>query len=117
MQFEEFGRASWLARTGGFRHPLSNRWLPAALLGGGLAAGTLLRSVSSIALPVALPSGVAGIWLGAVLVDRLALVRRRRGGPPGAGGDPSGDRAPRPHAPLAGAGAAALPLPHDRKSE
>ena len=117
MQFEEFGRAAWLLRTGGFRHPLPNRWVPAALLGGGLAAGTLLRSFSSIALPIALPTGVAGIWLGALLVDRLALMRSRRGGPPGAGGDRSGDRAPRPHAPLAGAGAATMPLPHDRQPE
>jgi hypothetical protein len=118
MGYEDFGRAAWLVRTGGFRHPMPNRWLPAALLGGGLAAGTLLRSFSSIALPVALPTGVVGIWLGALLVDRLAIVRRaRRGLPPGTGGDPSGDRAPRPHAPLAGAGAAAVPLPHDREPE
>jgi hypothetical protein len=117
MRFEEFGRAAWLVRTGGFRHPLPNRWVPAALLGGGLAAGTLLRSLYSMTLPVALPSGVAGIWLGALLVDRLALMRRRRGRPPGPGGDPVGDRAPRPNTPLAGAGAAAMPLPHDRESE
>jgi hypothetical protein len=116
MRYEEFGRAAWLVRTGGFRHPMPNRWLPAALLGGGLAAGTLLRSMYSMTLPVALPTGVAGIWLGA-LIDRLALMRKRRGRPPTAGGDPSGDRVPRPDAPLAGAGAAAMPLPHDRESE
>jgi hypothetical protein len=117
MRFEEFGRAAWLVRTGGFRHPMPNRWLPAALVGNGVAAGTLLRSFSSMTLSVALPTGVAGIWLGALLVDRFALIRSRRGRPPDAGGDPSGDRAPRPHAPLAGAGAAALPLPRDREPE
>jgi hypothetical protein len=117
MRFEEFGRAAWLVRTGGFRHAMPNRWVPAALLGGGLAAGTLLRTFSPIALPVALPTGVAGIWLGALLVDRLALMRSRRGRPPDARGDPSGDRAPRPTAPLAGAGAAVVPLPHDRDAD
>ncbi len=117
MQYEDLGLVAWLVRTGGFRYPMPNRWLPAALLGGGVAAGTLVRPFSSIALPVALPTGVAGIWLGALLVNRLALMRGRRRGPPGAGGDPSGDRAPRPDAPLAGAGAAAMPLPHDRDLE
>jgi hypothetical protein len=117
FSYVEFGRAAWLVRTGGFRHPMPNRWLPVALLGGGVAAGALLRSFSSIGLPVALPTGVTGIWLGALLVDRLAHLRSRRGRPPDAGGDPSGDRAPRPDAPLAGAEAAAMPLPHDRDSE
>jgi hypothetical protein len=114
--FIEYGRVAWLVRTGGFRHPMPNRWLPVAVLGGGVAAGTLLRSLTSFGLPVALPAGVAGIWLGALLVDRFAYRSTRRG-PPSGGGDPSGDRAPRPHAPFAGAGAAAIPLPGDRDSE
>jgi hypothetical protein len=116
FRYEEFGRVAWLVRTGGFRHPMPNRWLPAALLGGGVAAGTLLRSLTSFGLPVALPAGVAGIWLGALFVDGFAYRRTRRP-PPGGGGDPSGDRAPRPHAPFAGAGAAAVPLPRDHESE
>jgi hypothetical protein len=95
---------------------MPNRWLPTALLGGGVAAGTLLRSLTSFGLPVALPAGVAGIWLGALFVDGFAYRRTRRP-PPGGGGDPSGDRAPRPHAPFAGAGAAAVPLPRDHESE
>jgi hypothetical protein len=41
LRTEELGRTAWLVRTGGFRHSLPNRWM---LVGGGLAAGTLLRS-------------------------------------------------------------------------
>jgi hypothetical protein len=117
FRHEEFGRVAWLVRTGGFSQPLPSPWWRAGLVGGGVAAGTLLRSLSSLGLGAAIPAGIAGVWLTALAVDRLARRRQRPpGGPPG-GPDPSGDRTPRPEAPLAGAGAAARPLPRDDEPE